>query len=122
MKKIFALLFFLIATNIYSYAQTQFSVMLHEQATQYNEKEIIALEDGGYVTKELIYDPIVNNGWSMYHVVLTKLLDDAEERRRMSRVHNPYGDGQASRRIADAIAGFRRANGVAQPESPKGVR
>src|ERR1035441_1095317 len=99
MKKIFALLFFLIATNIYSYAQTQFSVMLHEQATQYNEKEIIALEDGGYVTKELIYDPIVNNGWSMYHVVLTKLLDDAEERRRMSRVHNPYGDGQASRRI-----------------------
>ena len=37
------------------------------------------------------------------------LLDNAEERRRMSRVHNPYGDGQASRRIADAIAGFRQA-------------
>jgi UDP-N-acetylglucosamine 2-epimerase (non-hydrolysing) len=36
------------------------------------------------------------------------LLDDAQERRRMSRVHNPYGDGQASRRIADAIAAFRR--------------
>jgi UDP-N-acetylglucosamine 2-epimerase (non-hydrolysing) len=36
------------------------------------------------------------------------LLDNAEERRRMSRVHNPYGDGQASRRIADAIAGFRK--------------
>lgn len=35
------------------------------------------------------------------------LLDNEEERRRMSRVHNPYGDGQASRRIADAIAGFR---------------
>jgi UDP-N-acetylglucosamine 2-epimerase (non-hydrolysing) len=34
------------------------------------------------------------------------LLDNKEERRRMSRVHNPYGDGQASRRIADAIAGF----------------
>jgi UDP-N-acetylglucosamine 2-epimerase (non-hydrolysing) len=33
------------------------------------------------------------------------LLDSDEERRRMSRVHNPYGDGQASRRIADAIAG-----------------
>ena len=31
---------------------------------------------------------------------------DEEERRRMSRVHNPYGDGQASRRIADAIAGL----------------
>ena len=38
------------------------------------------------------------------------LLDSAEERRRMSRVHNPYGDGQASRRIADAIAGFRRGD------------
>jgi UDP-N-acetylglucosamine 2-epimerase (non-hydrolysing) len=36
------------------------------------------------------------------------LLDDEEERQRMSRVHNPYGDGQASRRIADAIAGFRQ--------------
>ncbi len=35
------------------------------------------------------------------------LLDNEEERRRMSRVHNPYGDGQASRRIADAIAGYR---------------
>jgi UDP-N-acetylglucosamine 2-epimerase (non-hydrolysing) len=32
------------------------------------------------------------------------LLDSEPERRRMSRVHNPYGDGQASRRIADAIA------------------
>jgi UDP-N-acetylglucosamine 2-epimerase (non-hydrolysing) len=37
----------------------------------------------------------------------TLLLDDPQERQRMSRVHNPYGDGQASRRIADAIAGFR---------------
>jgi UDP-N-acetylglucosamine 2-epimerase (non-hydrolysing) len=35
------------------------------------------------------------------------LLDSEEERRRMSRVHNPYGDGQASRRIADAIAKFQ---------------
>ena len=42
------------------------------------------------------------------------LLDNAEERQRMSRVHNPYGDGQASRRIADAIAGFQRGDA---PES-----
>jgi len=35
-----------------------------------------------------------------------RLLDDTEERLRMSRIHNPYGDGQASRRIADAIASF----------------
>jgi UDP-N-acetylglucosamine 2-epimerase (non-hydrolysing) len=32
------------------------------------------------------------------------LLDHEEERQRMSRVHNPYGDGQASRRIADVLA------------------
>jgi UDP-N-acetylglucosamine 2-epimerase (non-hydrolysing) len=38
----------------------------------------------------------------------TLLLDNADERRRMSRVHNPYGDGQASRRIADAITAFRQ--------------
>jgi UDP-N-acetylglucosamine 2-epimerase (non-hydrolysing) len=36
------------------------------------------------------------------------LLDDEAQRQRMSRVHNPYGDGEASRRIADAIAGFRQ--------------
>lgn len=32
------------------------------------------------------------------------LLDDAGQYRRMSMRHNPYGDGQASRRIADIIA------------------
>ena len=31
-----------------------------------------------------------------------RLLDSREEYERMSRVHNPYGDGEASRRIADA--------------------
>ncbi len=36
------------------------------------------------------------------------LLDNEAERRRMSRVHNPYGDGQASRRIADAISAYWR--------------
>src|ERR1039458_1497800 len=36
------------------------------------------------------------------------LLDDEAQRQHMSRVHNPYGDGEASRRIADAIAGFRQ--------------
>ncbi len=34
-----------------------------------------------------------------------RLLDDAAEHRRMSLIHNPYGDGTASRRIADAILG-----------------
>jgi UDP-N-acetylglucosamine 2-epimerase (non-hydrolysing) len=37
----------------------------------------------------------------------TLLLDDEPRRRRMSRMHNPYGDGQASRRIADAISAFQ---------------
>jgi UDP-N-acetylglucosamine 2-epimerase (non-hydrolysing) len=33
-----------------------------------------------------------------------RLLDDPAEYARMTRVHNPYGDGQASRRIADVLA------------------
>lgn len=32
------------------------------------------------------------------------LLDDPAQYRRMSTMHNPYGDGHASRRIADVIA------------------
>ncbi len=35
-----------------------------------------------------------------------RLLDSPEERERMSRVHNPYGDGHASERIAGAIHSF----------------
>ena len=32
-----------------------------------------------------------------------RLLDDPEEYSRMTRVHNPYGDGRACPRIADAL-------------------
>ena len=32
------------------------------------------------------------------------LLDDPVQYQRMSMTHNPYGDGQASRRISDVIA------------------
>ncbi|MFB3777364.1 MAG: non-hydrolyzing UDP-N-acetylglucosamine 2-epimerase [Bryobacteraceae bacterium] len=35
-----------------------------------------------------------------------RLLDDPMEYERMARVHNPYGDGRASRRIADLIVSF----------------
>jgi UDP-N-acetylglucosamine 2-epimerase (non-hydrolysing) len=35
-----------------------------------------------------------------------RLLDDAEEYARRTRVHNPYGDGHASERIAAAISAF----------------
>lgn len=37
-----------------------------------------------------------------------RLLDDAAEYRRMARVHNPYGDGHASRRIREALAEYFR--------------
>jgi UDP-N-acetylglucosamine 2-epimerase (non-hydrolysing) len=35
-----------------------------------------------------------------------RLLTDPAEYLRMSRIHNPYGDGHASDRIADAIGRF----------------
>jgi len=35
-----------------------------------------------------------------------RLLEDRQEYDRMARVHNPYGDGRASIRIADAIHSF----------------
>jgi UDP-N-acetylglucosamine 2-epimerase (non-hydrolysing) len=36
----------------------------------------------------------------------TRLLEDQAEYARMTRVHNPYGDGHACRRIADVLAGY----------------
>ena len=36
----------------------------------------------------------------------SRLLDDPQEYNRMARVHNPYGDGRASRHIADLILSF----------------
>ena len=38
----------------------------------------------------------------------TRLLDDSAEYSRMTKVHNPYGDGQASRRISDILAAWSR--------------
>jgi UDP-N-acetylglucosamine 2-epimerase (non-hydrolysing) len=38
------------------------------------------------------------------------LLDDRLEYERMARVHNPYGDGRASGRIADVILSFLERN------------
>lgn len=35
----------------------------------------------------------------------TRLLDDSAEYARMTSVHNPYGDGHASRRIGEILAG-----------------
>ena len=46
--------------------------------------------------------------WETY-----RLLDDPAEYERMSRVHNPYGDGRASVRIAEAIWAHFRPGGKA---------
>jgi UDP-N-acetylglucosamine 2-epimerase (non-hydrolysing) len=35
-----------------------------------------------------------------------RLLESPEEYERMSRIHNPYGDGHASGRITETIARF----------------
>ena len=35
---------------------------------------------------------------------MSALLDDPEAYRRMSRVANPYGDGHASRRVAERLS------------------
>jgi UDP-N-acetylglucosamine 2-epimerase (non-hydrolysing) len=40
----------------------------------------------------------------------SRLLEAPEERDRMTRIHNPYGDGHASRRIAEAVHGFFARN------------
>jgi UDP-N-acetylglucosamine 2-epimerase (non-hydrolysing) len=40
----------------------------------------------------------------------TRLLEDREMYEAMARVHNPYGDGQASPRIAEVIHSFLKRN------------
>jgi UDP-N-acetylglucosamine 2-epimerase (non-hydrolysing) len=37
-----------------------------------------------------------------------RLLDDGAEYSAMARIHNPYGDGRASGRIADVIRSYFR--------------
>ena len=43
------------------------------------------------------------------YAMVRQLLTDPAEYARMSKARNPYGDGQASRRIADAIAAWYKA-------------
>jgi UDP-N-acetylglucosamine 2-epimerase (non-hydrolysing) len=40
---------------------------------------------------------------------VVRLLEDTEEYQRMQRVHNPYGDGHASERIARIISSMRKS-------------
>lgn len=48
---------------------------------------------------------------------VTRLLTDAPEYARMSRAHNPYGDGLAARRIVDGLASWAQARGLAPEEA-----
>ena len=45
------------------------------------------------------------------------LLEDRGEFERMSRAHNPYGDGHASERIAEAISAWRDEAGLNPPHN-----
>jgi UDP-N-acetylglucosamine 2-epimerase (non-hydrolysing) len=54
-----------------------------------------AVEAGTTVLVGTDEDSIVEETW--------RLLDDPEEYARRARIHNPYGDGQASARIRDAL-------------------
>jgi UDP-N-acetylglucosamine 2-epimerase (non-hydrolysing) len=53
---------------------------------------------------------------------VARLLDDQESLGRMAHVHNPYGDGTASRRITEAItlflSSYERKNSRHQAASP----
>ena len=44
----------------------------------------------------------------------SRLLDFEQERRAMTTIRNPFGDGQACRRIADATRSFLESNGIRQ--------
>ncbi|MGD0499568.1 MAG: UDP-N-acetylglucosamine 2-epimerase (non-hydrolyzing) [Bryobacteraceae bacterium] len=48
---------------------------------------------------------LVGTGEDRIVAEAARLLDDAAEYGRMTRIHNPYGDGHASERIAHTLAG-----------------
>jgi UDP-N-acetylglucosamine 2-epimerase len=56
---------------------------------------------------ELGLAQLVGTDEQRLYEAMCQLLDDGEAYRRMSRVANPYGDGEASRRIADRLAAER---------------
>jgi UDP-N-acetylglucosamine 2-epimerase (non-hydrolysing) len=49
------------------------------------------------------------------------LLENRAEYERMSRAHNPYGDGHASERIGDALAGWQDKAGKLKLDSSRNV-
>ena len=55
---------------------------------------------------------LVGTDTSQHHAAATALLDDPEECARMSRIHNPYGDGHACERIEAGSANSGRYRGT----------
>jgi UDP-N-acetylglucosamine 2-epimerase len=53
---------------------------------------------------------------------MCELLDDPQAYRRMSRIANPYGDGRASRRIAERLMGEASGKASSQPPEPRSDR
>jgi UDP-N-acetylglucosamine 2-epimerase (non-hydrolysing) len=49
----------------------------------------------------------------------SRLLENRKEYEAMARVHNPYGDGHASKRIADAIRSFFNEKNGREPTTLK---
>jgi UDP-N-acetylglucosamine 2-epimerase (non-hydrolysing) len=47
---------------------------------------------------------LVGNDEDLIVAEATRLLDDAAEYARMTRIHNPYGDGHACGRIAEILS------------------
>jgi UDP-N-acetylglucosamine 2-epimerase (non-hydrolysing) len=54
---------------------------------------------------------LVGTGTGQIVTAVARLLEDRAECERMCRVHNPYGDGTASRRIAEAVEGYLSGSG-----------
>jgi UDP-N-acetylglucosamine 2-epimerase (non-hydrolysing) len=55
---------------------------------------------------------LVGTGQNIIVEQVTQLLDSLDAYRRMTRVHNPYGDGHACEKIAAAIRGYFSADGL----------
>ena len=49
------------------------------------------------------YRRLVGTSQDMIIKEVSRLLDDPEHYTKMSRAHNPYGDGQACKRIIQAL-------------------
>ena len=77
--------------------------------------KLVELTEGGgtprlerYAIEPLPRGAVVDGNVDKIDIVAeaVRLLEDPREYERMARIHNPYGDGEASRRISEIIEGF----------------